>query len=375
MFVKLPRIQRAAIDFLHSTFTDQDRAFVVDFDTEPRLARGTTTSLDRLIQSITGLQADGRTALWESIVFSLVQLQEVRGRKALIVFSDGADEDDQFPFRSAADVAKRMGVPIYLILMKSKPEESIGLSLFSRSFTSRINRLVEATGGRVFYAKEYQHLDEVYEEIESELRSQYLLAYYPSDPGANRAWRKVDVEVDQRVRPSGIDGCAAMARELLAGTWSARHGLGTVAVRVGFVYGPGADVGPNGSMAIASAAAIDNRPYALAVDGTADLQFVGDVAAAMCNAARSGSGARVVNVVGEVGSIGDVVEILSACTGAADLSVRADAAQLNMALARRTGDAAATLPTGLADGVRATVEAVRWAPRDFAHSQRPITPD
>jgi Ca-activated chloride channel family protein len=198
MFVKLPRIQRAAIDFLHSTFTDQDRAFVVDFDSEPRLARGTTTSLDRLVQSISALQADGRTALWESIVYSLVQLQEVRGRKALIVFSDGADEDDQFPFRSAADVAKRMGVPIYLILMKSKPEESIGLSLFSRSFTSRINRLVEATGGRVFYAKEYQRLDDVYDEIESELRSQYLLAYYPSDPGANRAWRKVDVEVGQR---------------------------------------------------------------------------------------------------------------------------------------------------------------------------------
>lgn len=198
MFVKLPRIQRAAIDFLHSTFSDQDRAFVVDFDTEPRLARGTTRSLDRLVQSIDGLEANGRTALWESIVFSLVQLQEVRGRKALIVFSDGADEDDQFPFRSAVDVAKRMGVPIYLILMKKEPKESIGLSLFSRSFTSRINRLVEATGGRVFYANEYRHLGEVYEAIDHELRSQYLLAYYPGDPGSSRAWRKVDVEVAKR---------------------------------------------------------------------------------------------------------------------------------------------------------------------------------
>ncbi|MEE8523458.1 MAG: VWA domain-containing protein [Thermoanaerobaculia bacterium] len=198
MFVKLPRIQRAAIDFLHSTFSDQDRAFVVDFDTEPRLVRGTTHSLDRLVQSIYSLEANGRTALWESIVFSLVQLQEVRGRKALIVFSDGADEDDHFPFRSAADVAKRMGVPIYIILMKKEPKESIGLSLFSRSFTSRINRLVEATGGRVFYAKEYSHLGEVYEEIDRELRSQYLLAYYPGDPGSSRAWRKVDVEVAKR---------------------------------------------------------------------------------------------------------------------------------------------------------------------------------
>ncbi len=197
MFVKLPRIQRAAIDFLHSTFSAQDRAFVVDFDTEPRLARATTASLDRLERSIFNLEADGRTALWESIVFSLVQLQGVRGRKALIVFSDGADEDDQFPFRSSLDIAKRMGVPIYLILMKREPRESAGLSLFTRSFTSRTNRLVEATGGRVFYAKEYDHLDEVYEEIEQELRSQYLLAYYPNET-SSRAWRNVDVEVDGR---------------------------------------------------------------------------------------------------------------------------------------------------------------------------------
>ncbi len=206
MFVKLPRIQRAAVDFLHSTFSSQDRAFVVDFDSEPRLARGPTTSLERLEQSIGSLEADGRTALWESIVFSLVQLQGVRGRKALIVFSDGADEDDHFPFRSSLDIAKKMGVPIYLILMRRQPRESSGLSLFTRSFTSRTNRLVEATGGRVFYAKEYDNLDAVYEDIEQELRSQYLLAYYPS-AASSRAWRNVDVDVDgQGLKPRTLSG-------------------------------------------------------------------------------------------------------------------------------------------------------------------------
>jgi UDP-glucose 4-epimerase len=185
----------------------------------------------------------------------------------------------------------------------------------------------------------------------------------------------VDVDVDQHVRPAGTDGCVALARELLAGTWSSRHGLATVAVRVGFAYGPGADVGPSGTLAIASAAAIDNRPHALTVDGVADLQFVGDVGAALCRAARSAAEARAVNVVGEVGSIADVVEILAACTGAADLSVGSAAAVWNMALARRDGGAVATLPTALADGLRATVEAVRWAPRDFASALRPGATD
>ncbi len=206
MFVKLPTVQNAAIDFLHSTFTEQDRAFVVDFDSEPRLARGTTGSLDHIVRSIDDLEANGRTALWESIVFSLVQLQGVRGRKALIVFSDGSDEDDQFPFRSSLSVAKKMGVPIYLILMRKEPKPESGLSLLVRSFSSRVNRLVEATGGRVFYAKEYDNLRQVYEDIEHELRSQYLLAYYSREPSRD-AWRAVDVDVAKRgLTPRTLSG-------------------------------------------------------------------------------------------------------------------------------------------------------------------------
>ena len=150
------------------------------------------------MESIYGLEASGRTALWESVVFSLVQLQGVRGRKALVIFSDGADEDDQFPFRSTMRIAKEMGVPIYLILMKKKPKDSPTLGLLSRSFTSRARRLASATGGRVFYAKEYDDLGEVYDEIEEELRSQYLLTYYPQGVGKDRGWRDVDVDVEPR---------------------------------------------------------------------------------------------------------------------------------------------------------------------------------
>lgn len=206
MFVKLPGVQEAATRFLDSIFATQDRAFLVDFDSEPRLARGLTGELPRLTRSISNLEANGRTALWESIVFSLVQLQGVPGRKALIVFSDGADEDDQFPFRSALDVAREMGVPIYLILMRKEPDGG-GLNLFSRSFSSRADRLAEATGGRVFYAKEYDTLDSVYDEIEEELRSQYLLGYYPREGARDGAWRRVQVEVEgEGLTPRTLSG-------------------------------------------------------------------------------------------------------------------------------------------------------------------------
>jgi len=81
--------------------------------------------------------------------------------------------------------------------MRKEPKESLGLSLLTRSFSSRVDHLVEATGGRVFYAKEYPNLDLVYKEIEQELRSQYLLTYYPKENDKRASWRKVDVEVRQ----------------------------------------------------------------------------------------------------------------------------------------------------------------------------------
>lgn len=207
MFVKLPRVQQAAIDFLRSTFNEDDRAFVVDFDSEPRLARATTGDIGRLERSILDLEANGRTALWESVTFSLIQLQGVRGRKALIVFSDGADEDDQFPFRTTLDISRKMGVPIYLILMRKEPKDTGGLSLLTRSFSSRVGRLVNATGGRVFYAREYENLDAVYDEIEIELRSQYLLAYYPTEASKGNAWRSVDIDVKKKgLKPRTLSG-------------------------------------------------------------------------------------------------------------------------------------------------------------------------
>ena len=206
MFVKLPNVQRAAVDFVRTTFGEQDRAFVVDFDSSPRLVRSTTDELDRVVRSIESLEASGRTALWESIVYSLVQLQGVRGRKALVVFSDGADEDDEFPFRSCLAFARKMGVPIYLILMRKAPNDPTALSLLARSFSTRVDRLVSSTGGRVFYAKEYDSLDAVYDVIEQELRSQYLLAYYPKTSRGS-SWRDVDVAVTKRgLSPRTLSG-------------------------------------------------------------------------------------------------------------------------------------------------------------------------
>lgn len=195
MFVKLPAVQQAAGDFVRAVLSERDEAFLVDFDTDPRLARELSGDLKRLVTGIDSLKANGDSDLWEAVVFSLLELQAVRGKKALVLFSDGAVEDEEMPYRTCYQLAQRAGVPIYLIVLHPGVARGDDLSLGMRNFTGRLDRLAEASGGRVYYLPNTHNLGEIYQEIERELRSQYLLGYYPANPGDESSWREVEVEL------------------------------------------------------------------------------------------------------------------------------------------------------------------------------------
>ena len=108
MFVKLPNVQFAAAEFLRGLATRRDRAFVVGFGSEPRMTRSTTSDLPAVINSLRGAASlRDRTAIWKGIVYSLVQLQGVPGKKALVVYTDGADEDPDFPYRTTLTVCSK----------------------------------------------------------------------------------------------------------------------------------------------------------------------------------------------------------------------------------------------------------------------------
>ncbi len=195
MFVKLPDVQFAASEYLRGLATRRDRAFVVGFGDEPRLTRSTTSDLPEIIRSLDRLRPDGQTAIWKAIVYSLVQLQGVPGKKALIVYTDGADEDPDFSFRTALRFARKVGVPIYVVLSNNEIRRTEGKGLQVKGFLDRLETLTESVGGRIYMARVGEDLQNVYKEIDEELRSQYVLGYYSEDLGG-REWRDVEVDVE-----------------------------------------------------------------------------------------------------------------------------------------------------------------------------------
>lgn len=202
MFVKLPIVGRAAGSFVERFLRPRDRAFVVGFGGTPQLAQATSPDGAALVEAIERLTPDGQTAIWEGIVYSLVQLQGASGQKALVVYTDGADEDDTFSYETALRFARRVGVPVYVILANNEIVRTEGRALGVRRFVSRVRRLAESVGGRVYLAHYDDDLDKIYAEIGRDLRSQYLLSFYPR--GEAKGWRRLKVVV-----PDGHEARAA----------------------------------------------------------------------------------------------------------------------------------------------------------------------
>lgn len=198
MFVKLPAVSRAARSLVASLVPGRDRAFVVAFGPEPRLVQETTGDLAAVSEALRDLQPRGRTPLWESIGVSLEELAPSRDKRALVVFFDGADDDGSRAYRRSLAEARRLGVPVYLIIMNNEAARTRGREFQTRSFIARLDRMAAAGGGEVYFLPTHAELDQVYQRIEEELRSYYLITYYPDPPRSEGRRRRVEVEVPGR---------------------------------------------------------------------------------------------------------------------------------------------------------------------------------
>ncbi len=181
----LEEVRKAALSFFQQAIQPKDRAAVITFNRFPHLAVELTNDRSELGRSLAGLVAEGQTALYDSIMFSLYYFTGVKGQRAILLLSDGKDESSRFSFDETLDYARRAGITIY----------AIGLRLTNGSARGRLTRLADETGGRSFFLRDITELEEVYNLIQRELRSQYLIAYQSTNTSDEREFRKVDLKV------------------------------------------------------------------------------------------------------------------------------------------------------------------------------------
>ena len=188
MLEALPEAQQAALKFIDFTIGEKDRAFLVSFDNEPYLLSKLTGRKDKLTRAFSGLRAEGSTALYDAIIYGLYQFTGVKGKKALVILTDGKDTASKFDYETLVEYVKKSGLAVYAIGLK--------ISGTDLEVKYKLNKISTATGGQTFYIDSAKNLETVYRQINDDLRSQYLLTYYSSNTGARDAWRKIEIKVE-----------------------------------------------------------------------------------------------------------------------------------------------------------------------------------
>ncbi len=181
--------RKAAAKFLGSTVLPQDRAFLVDFDRQPRLLHPTTSDLPALLMDLHRLRAEGATALYDAAVFSMLQFERESGRKALVILTDGDDHESRFGPKYCIELAQETGVPIYIIGLGQ-------LDTIRRTYSKKeLRRVTSETGGRLYIVDSLAELGDAYAQINAELRSQYSLSFYADRDLSSAERREVKAEI------------------------------------------------------------------------------------------------------------------------------------------------------------------------------------
>lgn len=198
----LPDLQEAAIRFLQAILGPRDRAFLVTFDTYARLQQPATGDLTLLRREIMKVRPNGLTALHDAMVLGLLQFEGIKGRRAMIVFSDGVDRTSRYGAADVAELARRVNVPIHVIA--SLP--GLGPAFYTHGLPDpgtpwldpaddELKGVARATGGTSHLLDDLAELPGVYARIEAALRAQ-ILAFVRTEPATREnEWRRVQVEV------------------------------------------------------------------------------------------------------------------------------------------------------------------------------------
>jgi Ca-activated chloride channel homolog len=212
----LPEEKSAAVAFLESVVRPaKDEVSVVSFTGETTLEQGMTNNLNSLRRSVDRVKftppsgyigggviagtppisgdnqsVQGSTAIWDAI---WVTSDEILGpapektRRAIILLTDGVNTSGMKKLDDAVQAALKSEAIIYSV--------GIGDNFYSGVDRGALNKISERTGGRAYFPRDEHELREAFKQIEEEMRSQYLIAYEPTDQKRDGSYRQIEIEL------------------------------------------------------------------------------------------------------------------------------------------------------------------------------------
>src|SRR5271169_1132409 len=187
----LPLEQASAKKFVHAILRPVDALSVYAFSEVVRESTpGYTADLKRIDESIDHIRVGAATALYDAIYLASRALDHRKGRKVIVLITDGGDTVSTVDYKQAVRAAEEAEALVYSIIIVPI-ESSAGRETGGEH---ALIQLSEDTGGKYYYATSMSQLDEAFRKISDELRTQYLLAYEPSQRTSFSEFRRIEVK-------------------------------------------------------------------------------------------------------------------------------------------------------------------------------------
>src|SRR6202161_626629 len=177
--------QDAIADFVRSLAGADKVAF---YSYSRDLSRAALLTADRaqVLRAARTTVAGDDAALYNCLLLTVQDAAHFTGRKVIVVFSNGADNYSMVRAEDRAELAQSTGTTIYIVSTQQAPSEHISNAVFQR--------MTAATGGKVYFAKNWKDEQNAFASIRDDLAHLYSLSYYPK-PNPNRGWRTITVKL------------------------------------------------------------------------------------------------------------------------------------------------------------------------------------
>lgn len=187
----------SVVRFLKAMFSEgnpKDAVALYSFNWEVRTLRSFTRNQAALERALRGLKGEAGTTLYDAIFLASEELESREGRHVMVVITDGGDTTSIKDFHAALEAAQRADAVIYPVVVLPITNEA-GRNTGGEH---ALETMAKGTGGRTFYPKVGPALDAAFAEIIRDLRTQYLLGYYPKNvPLTRNRFHTLEVKVSR----------------------------------------------------------------------------------------------------------------------------------------------------------------------------------
>jgi Ca-activated chloride channel family protein len=189
---KIKRARNALEKFINTSHP-MDEYYLVAFNSRAQLLLDRTRNGEAVLDKLTLVQPKSNTALYDAVYLGTNRvLRGTHQKKALLIISDGQDNNSRYTFNDVRRLLKESDVTAYAVGIIDGSDIGSQLGLQGQSF---LDELANVTGGKSFYPQSSVELDEIFERIAIELRHQYSIGYVPKNFTPDGKWKKLKVKV------------------------------------------------------------------------------------------------------------------------------------------------------------------------------------